>query len=121
MFLLLDMAPGDPTAQLPLTIPPEVRQMIRESLDLGEPVHIRYLLWLKQSFVTEPHYGLESLTGWKVAPEGAPRVISWQTRSPVIDLVLQRMPQTLWVMGMSYMLGVLIAVPIGVISAYRQY
>ena len=121
IFLLLDMAPGDPTAQLPLTIPPEVRQQIRESLGLGEPVHIRYLLWLKQSFVTEPLYGLESLTGWNLAPDGAQRVISWQTRSPVMDLVLQRMPQTLWVVGMSYVLGVLIAVPIGVISAYRQY
>ena len=52
IFLLLDMAPGDPTAQLPLTIPPEVREQIRESLGLGEPVHVRYLLWLKQFLIT---------------------------------------------------------------------
>ena len=31
------------------------------------------------------------------------------------------MPQTLWVVGLAYVVGVLIAVPIGVISAYRQY
>ena len=49
------------------------------------------------------------------------RVISWQTRSPVMDIVAQRIPQTLWVVGMSYVIGVLIALPIGVISAYKQY
>ena len=37
IFLLLDLAPGDPTAQLPLTVPPEVREQIRQSLGLGEP------------------------------------------------------------------------------------
>ena len=49
------------------------------------------------------------------------RIYSWQTRSPVIDLVLQRIPQTLWVVGSAYLLAVIIAVPIGVISAYKQY
>ena len=29
IFLLLDLAPGDPTAQMPLTVPPEVREKIR--------------------------------------------------------------------------------------------
>jgi peptide/nickel transport system permease protein len=48
-------------------------------------------------------------------------VISWQTRSPVVDLIAQRMPQTLWVVGLSYVVGILIAIPIGVISAYKQY
>ena len=121
IFLLLDMAPGDPTSQLPLTIPPEVRQQIRESLGLGEPVHIRYILWLKQFLVIEPLFGIEALTGLDVVDNDASRVISWQTRAPVMDLVIQRLPQTLLVVGLAYVIGVLIAVPIGVISAYRQY
>ena len=49
------------------------------------------------------------------------RVQSWATRSPVVDLVVERMPQTLWVVGMSYVVGIIIAIPIGVISAYKQY
>ena len=48
-------------------------------------------------------------------------MLSWQTRSPVVDLIVQRMPQTLWVVGMSYVVGVLIALPIGIYSAYKQY
>ena len=50
IFLLLDLAPGDPTSQIPLTVPPEVREKIRLALGLGEPIHVRYLLWLKQFF-----------------------------------------------------------------------
>lgn len=120
IFLLLDLAPGDPLAQMPLTIPPEVKEKIREALGLGEPIHIRYLLWLKQFFVNEPLHIIANLTGWDIAGN-AQRVISWQTRSPVADIIAQRLPQTLWVVGMSYLVGVLIAVPIGVVSAYRQY
>ena len=121
LFLLLDLAPGDPTAQLPLTIPPEVKEKIRQSLGLGEPIHIRYLLWLKQFFVNEPLHIIAELTGWESLSGDRQRVISWQTRSPVVDIVMQRLPQTLWVVGLSYLFGVAIALPIGIISAYRQY
>jgi peptide/nickel transport system permease protein len=38
-----------------------------------------------------------------------------------MDIVVQRIPQTLWVVGMSYVVGVLIAIPIGIYSAYKQY
>ncbi|MBA3325992.1 MAG: ABC transporter permease, partial [Rhodobacteraceae bacterium] len=122
IFALLDLSPGDPTSNLPLTIPQEVREQIRMALGLGEPFHIRYLLWLQQFFVNEPLNILEKMTGWTFGDsENRMRVISWQTRTPVVDLIAQRMPQTLWVVGMSYVVGILIAIPIGVVSAYRQY
>ena len=120
IFLLLALAPGDPTAQLPLTVPPEVREQIRQSLGIGEPLHVRYLLWAQQTFVNEPLHLIEDLTGLDVS-SGGQRVISWQTRSPVMDIVIQRMPQTLWVVGLAYVVGVLIALPIGIVSAYKQY
>ncbi|MEM6461309.1 MAG: ABC transporter permease [Pseudomonadota bacterium] len=120
IFLLLDLAPSDPTANLPLTIPPEVREKIRQSLGLGDPIYIRYLLWCKQFFINEPLNMIEQWFGWDFGGDRL-RVLSWQTRSPVVDLIVQRMLQTLWVVGMSYVIGVLIALPIGIISAYRQY
>ncbi len=49
------------------------------------------------------------------------RVISWQTRAPVMDTVVQRLPQTLWVVGMSYVVAIAISIPIGIYSAYKQY
>jgi peptide/nickel transport system permease protein len=122
IFALLDLAPSDPTANLPLTIPPEVREKIRESLGLGQPFLVRYFKWLEQFMINEPLNILEQWTGWTIGDsESRLRVVSWATRSPVVDLIVQRLPQTLWVVGMSYVIAVLIAVPIGVISAYRQY
>ncbi|OWU67287.1 ABC transporter substrate-binding protein [Roseovarius sp. 22II1-1F6A] len=120
IFLLLELAPGDPMAQVPLTVPPEVKQRMREALGLGEPVHVRYIKWLTQFFVIEPMHWIDGLFGTNIAGDSQ-RVISWQTRSPVFEIIAQRIPQTLWVVGMSYIVGILIALPIGILSAYRQY
>ncbi|MBY6153218.1 ABC transporter permease [Vannielia litorea] len=120
LFLLLDLAPGDPMAQMPLTIPDEVKQKMREALGLGEPLHIRYVKWLYQFFVVEPGFFLDWLFGTNMM-EGTQRVVSWQFRSPVFDIIIQRLPQTLWVVALAYAVGVIIAIPIGIISAYKQY
>lgn len=120
IFLLLELSPGDPMSDMPLTIPPEVRQAMREALGLGEAWYIRFYKWLYLFAIVEPSHILAGMTGWDIAMEG-PRILSFQTRSPVADIIAQRMPQTLWVVGLSYVFGVLLAVPIGVYSAYRQY
>jgi peptide/nickel transport system permease protein len=122
VFAILDLAPNDPTGNLPMTIPQEVRQQIRESLGLGQPFHVRYIKWLRQFFINEPLNAIEQVFGIKIGnSEGRLRIRSWATRSPVIDLIIERLPQTLWVVGLAYLFSILIAIPIGVISAYKQY
>ncbi len=122
IFALLDLAPSDPTAQLPLTIPEEVREQIKESLGLGQPFHIRYVKWLEQFLVNEPLNLIEQAWEIKIGDsDNRLRVRSWSTRAPVVDLIAERLPQTLTVIGVSYIVAILIAVPIGVISAYKQY
>ena len=122
IFTLLDLAPNDPTGNLPLTIPPEVREQIRLSLGLGEPFHIRYLYWLNQFFINEPLNIIERIFGFEIGNSSERlRIRSWATRSPVVDLIAERLPQTLLVVGMSYIICILIAIPVGVISAYKQY
>lgn len=120
IFLLLEMSPSDPLANQPLTIPPEVRAQMRAALGLGEAWYIRFFKWLYLFVWVEPLHVLASMTGWDIAPQGA-RILSWQTRSPVSDIIVQRLPQTLWVVGLGYLFGILIALPIGIYSAYRQY
>ncbi|GGX56811.1 ABC transporter substrate-binding protein [Tateyamaria omphalii] len=120
IFLLLQLAPGDPMAQVPLTVPPEVKEKMREALGLGAPLHVQYWKWMVQFFWIEPQVLMDHWFGTTFA-EGKQRVISWQTRSPVMDIVVQRIPQTLWVVGLSYIVGILIALPIGIYSAYKQY
>ncbi len=120
IFLLLELAPGDPMAQVPLTVPPEVKEKMREALGLGQPMHVRFWKWLVQFFWIEPQVLIDHYFGTSLSA-GDLRVISWQTRSPVMDIVIQRLPQTLWVVGTAYVVGILIALPIGIYSAYRQY
>lgn len=120
LFLLLEAAPGDPLADMPLTIPPEVREKIRLAMGLGEPWYIRYVLWLNNFFITEPLYGFDALFGTDFA-DGRQRILSYQTRGPVFDTIVERLPQTILVVGTGTILGILIALPIGIVSAYRQY
>jgi peptide/nickel transport system permease protein len=120
IFLIVDFAPGSPASEIPLTISPEVRAKILEAMGVNQPVMVRYGLWLKQFFYVEPMVLYDYLFGTMHA-EGLQRIISYQTRGPVFDLIVERIPQTMIVIGTAYLVGVLIAVPIGMYSAYRQY
>ena len=121
IFLLVKFSPADPTGNLPLTIPPEVREQIREALGYNDPLLVQYFKWLKLFFWNEPLTAIQSWTDWDLGMAEQQRIISYQTRAPVMDLIVQRLPQTLWVVGVAYLVGILIAVPIGVISAYKRH
>jgi peptide/nickel transport system permease protein len=120
IFLLVDFAPGSPMSEIPLTVPPEARVKILAAMGADQPVFVRYLLWLKQFFWIEPLYLIDNTFGTNYA-DGAQRILSWQSRTPVFTVIGQRLPQTLTVIGSAYLVAVIIALPIGVYSAYRQY
>lgn len=120
IFGLLQLAPGDPMAQVPLTVPPEVKEKMREALGLGDAWYIQFWKWIVQFFWVEPQVLIDYIFGTSFS-EDKLRVLSWQTRSPVMEIVIQRIPQTLWVVGTAYVVAVLIALPIGIYSAYKQY
>jgi len=123
IFAVLDLAPGDPTSALPETIRPEVRQQIRKAMGLDEPFPVKYGLWMRQFFVNEPLSLIEKAFDIQIGDgEKRLRVTSWGSRGvPVMDMILERVPQTLWVVGLAYVVAIVIAVPIGVVSAIRQY
>ena len=122
IFAILDLAPGDPTSNLPLTIPAEIREQIRESLGLNDPFLVAWLKWMRLMFINEPLNAIDSIFGTCIGDcENRARIISWSSRAPAIDVIMQRMPQTLWVLGLAFIFGILIAIPVGVISAYKQY
>ena len=79
VFLLLNLAPNDPMAQVPLTVPPEVKQKMREALGLGQPIHVQFFKWLVQFFWVEPQVLVDYLFNTTFS-EGKQRIISWQTR-----------------------------------------
>jgi peptide/nickel transport system permease protein len=104
VFVILALAPTDPMAQFGADprVPPEVRERIRESLGLNDHWAIRYVKWV--TAVAHLDFGY-----------------SFMSRGPVMDLIWQRLPNTLAVVGVAYVIGVLLAVPIGMISAIKRY
>lgn len=104
IFAILALAPGDPMAQFALNpaVPAEVRAHMRQALGLDQPWPVRYGKWL-------------------VALGRGDWGFSFASHIPVTTLIKQRIPQTLWVVGISYLIAVLIAVPVGVLSAVKQY
>ncbi len=122
VFGILELAPGDPTGQLPLTIPAEVREQIRESLGFNDNFMTKWVKWLRLMVINEPAHLFESVTNVCLGECGTEeRIISSSSRSPAMDIVYQRLPQTLWVLGLGLIFGVLISVPIGALQAYKQY
>ena len=76
IFLVLSLAPNDPMAQVPLTVPPEVKEKMREALGLGQPLYVQFWKWLVQFFWIEPQVLIDYYFGTNYS-EDKLRVISW--------------------------------------------
>jgi len=106
MFLLIHLAPGDPvTAMLgPQAVAnPAYLAQSRKNLGLDDPLPMQYVTWLSQ--VVRGDLGnAYSFNG-----------------KPVLSLIGERLWGTVQLQGISLLLGILLAVPIGILSATRQY
>src|SRR5882724_5602737 len=104
LFTILALAPGDPFEELATNpnVPPEVRMNLRAQFGLDDPIAIRYLRWFTS--MMKGDWGF-----------------SFVSRVNVERLILQRLPTTILVIGSAQLLGLLIAIPIGVYSATRPY
>nr|WP_272876044.1 ABC transporter permease [Neoroseomonas soli] len=104
LFTVLALAPGDPFEELATNpaVPPDVRAHLRASLGLDDPIHLRYISWLTAMLRGE----------WG---------FSFVSRIPVEQLILQRLPTTVAVIGASQILALAIALPVGVYAATRPY
>src|SRR6201998_2610974 len=104
LFVVLALVPGDPFGELASNpnVPPEVGAALRAKFGLDDPIALRYLRWL--SAMLHGDWGF-----------------SFVTRIDVDTLILQRLPATLFIIGSSQVLALLIALPVGVYSAVRPY
>jgi peptide/nickel transport system permease protein len=104
IYAILALAPIDPLSAFGADprVPPEVRERIRETLGLNQPWPIRYVKWMSAMFRGD--FG-----------------VSFLTHSPVIELIKQRLPNTLAVVGVAYVIGVGMGIPIGMLSAVKRY
>lgn len=102
-FLMVALLPGDPVDTLLGTGPraPGIEEQIRDDLNLDDPFFVRYFAWLG-----------DAVTG--------DLGTSYITDQPVSTTISQRLPVTAQLAFMSIFISVLIAIPVGVLGAYKQ-
>lgn len=105
IFTLLQFTPGDPIDSF---IPPdqtlsaEQRDSLRQQLGLDRPAPVRYVYWLKEAVTGN--------LGYRV-----------KTGEPVANVVFQRLKPTLLLMSSALIIGLVVGVTLGVVSAIKRY
>ena len=104
IFGLLRLTPGGPLARFENdpTISQEDLNRIRAEMGLDDPIPVQYGRWL--SATLKGDFG-ESYTAHR----------------PVIEMITERLPNTLKLMSVAFAVTLLVAIPVGVISAVKQY
>ena len=104
LFTVLALAPGDPFEELATNpnVPPDVRMALRAQFGLDDPVWQRYLHWI--SSMLRGDWGF-----------------SFVSRIDVDKLILQRLPTTIVVIGLSQLLAIAVALPVGILAAVKPY
>ena len=107
-FLIMCFTPGDPAeitlrALLDTESPPKEAVLeLREEMGLNSPIHVQYIRWLDRVLHGDLGY-------------------SFQTRRSTLDEILLALPTTIKLAITSMLLSILIAIPIGTISAIKQH
>jgi len=105
-FFIMNAAPGDPITIMFGTsvqqLPPSEIQLIRDKWGLDDPAYVRYFRYLSNLF----HGDLG---------------VSLTARRPVIDMLMERVPNTVQLGITSIIIAILIGIPAGIISAVKQY
>ncbi|NRG47494.1 ABC transporter permease [Bacillus sp. CRN 9] len=102
-FIIINMAPGNPVEMFidPNTTEEQI-QLRKEKLGLDDPLWMQYLRWMNNL--------LHGDLGF-----------SYSTYEPVTNIILERLGPTFLLMGLALLISILIALPIGIISATKQY
>ena len=103
VFVIFRLVPGDPAAMtLGLDASPEDYEALREELGLNDPTHVQYLRWMGN--LARGDFGKSITHGY----------------AEVSDLVFPALGRTLELAALSILLAVIVAVPLGMISAIRE-
>ena len=106
-FLLVYLAPGDPLANFfAPNIRPETVERLREIYGLNEPLHQQFISWITNYAQV-----------WREDAWG----ISITHRRPVLEMIVERAPPTLLLMGTALLVTVIVAIPLGMLAAIKQY
>ncbi|WGD31011.1 ABC transporter permease [Ancylobacter sp. WKF20] len=102
--LLIHLVPGDPVqimyAQSQGTTPEQIEE-IRRSLGLDQPIYVQYLTYVGKLLQGDLGYTIRG-------------------HQPVLDVILQRLPNTLLLASAAMLVAIAIGLPIGFLAAYKR-
>ncbi len=104
-FIVIHLAPGSPVevqTEMSLKVSAQAKENLKKLYGLDKPLHIQYIDWIKRFIKLD--FGKSFVDGRKV-----------------IDKIIERIPITLTINALSLILIFLIAIPIGIFSATKQY
>ncbi|HXW69500.1 MAG TPA: ABC transporter permease [Dissulfurispiraceae bacterium] len=104
-FVIIHLAPGGPVeveAQMSLKSSAQARENLKRLYGLDKPLHVQYFEWLRRFVKLD--FGTSFVDGKKVT-----------------DKIRERIPVTLKINILSLFLIIIIAIPVGVLSAVKQY
>ena len=125
-FGLVNLVPGGPLAGYGggRHMPPEQAAILRRQLGLDKPLPFQYVVWM----IGNDWMKVGSSAGAGVMNYGTRHGIlrgdfgfSFQTRQPVLTVIAERVPNTLYLMIVTLLVALVFALPAGILSAVRQY
>jgi peptide/nickel transport system permease protein len=126
LFTLVNITPGGPLAGHGRSrhVKPEKAEMLKRQFGLDQPMPLQYVIWLIGNDwmkVDADGDGLAESRGERRGILRGDFGFSFQTRQPVLDEIAQRLPNTIYLMSITLIVVAIIAIPIGVLSAVKQY
>ena len=126
LFALVNLAPGGPLAGQGQSrhIDPNKVELLKRQFGLDKPLPTQYLIWLLGNDwmkVDRDGDGFLESYGTRQGILRGDFGFSFRTRQPVLTEIGDRLPNTIYLTTVTMLVAVLIAVPIGIVSAIRQY
>ncbi len=104
-FIVIHLAPGNPVevqTEMSLKVTAQAKENLKKLYGLDKPLHMQYIDWLKRFLKFD--FGKSFVDGRKV-----------------VDKIIERIPITLTINILSLIMIFFIAIPIGILSATKQY
>ena len=125
LFALVNVAPGGPlSAYGGRRIRPEKIEILKRQFGLDKPLVVQYLYWLTGNDwikVDSDGDGLTDVPGTRKGILRGDFGFSYRTREPVLQEIGLRLPNTIYLMTITMLVALVIAIPIGIYSAVKQY
>jgi len=126
MFALVNLAPGGPLAGQGQTrrVRPERVAMLKRQFGLDKPLPTQYMIWL----VGNDWMRVDLDGDGELDEYGTRRGVlrgdfgfSFRTRKPVLEEISLRLSNTVYLMVVTLLVALIIAIPVGILSALKQY